>query len=51
MTPDSNVFTGLNVFSATKSKERAELGETVTRWLKSNSDRSPSVGSISSAAS
>jgi hypothetical protein len=29
-------FTGVKVFSATKAKEREELGETVTRWLKSN---------------
>ena len=29
-------FTGVRVFSATKAKEREELGETVTRWLKSN---------------
>lgn len=31
-------FTGLKVFSATKAKERDELGETVTRWMKSNAD-------------
>jgi hypothetical protein len=29
-------FTGVKVFSATKAKDREELGETVTRWLKSN---------------
>ena len=29
-------FTGVRVFSATKAKEREELGETVTRWLRSN---------------
>ena len=29
-------FTGVKVFSATKAKEREELGETVTRWLKTN---------------
>ncbi len=29
-------FTGVKVFSATKAKEREELGETVTRWLQSN---------------
>jgi hypothetical protein len=29
-------FTGVKVFSATKAKEREELGETVTRWLRSN---------------
>ena len=31
-------FTGVKVFSATKAKEREELGESVTRWLKSNAD-------------
>jgi hypothetical protein len=29
-------FTGLKVFSATKAREREELGETVTRWIRSN---------------
>jgi len=29
-------FTGVKVFSATKAREREELGETITRWLKSN---------------
>jgi hypothetical protein len=32
------LFTGVKVFSATKAKERDELGETVTRWLRSNTD-------------
>ena len=32
------MFTGVKVFSATKAKEREELGENVTRWLKSNGD-------------
>ncbi|AKF81752.1 hypothetical protein SAMN05443572_103498 [Myxococcus fulvus] len=32
------MFTGVKVFSATKAKEREELGENVTRWMKSNSD-------------
>ncbi len=32
------MFTGVKVFSATKSREREELGENITRWLKSNSD-------------
>lgn len=31
-------FTGVKVFSATKAKERDELGETVTRWLQANAD-------------
>ncbi len=29
-------FTGVKVFSATKARDREELGETVTRWLRSN---------------
>jgi hypothetical protein len=32
------MFTGVKVFSATKAKEREELGEAVTRWLKSIAD-------------
>ena len=31
-------FNGVKVFSATKAKEREELGESVTRWLRANSD-------------
>jgi hypothetical protein len=31
-------FTGVKVFSATKAKEREELGETVTRWLRANAE-------------
>ena len=27
------MFTGVKVFSATKAKEREELGDNVTRWL------------------
>ena len=30
--------TGVKVFSATKAKERDDLGEQVTRWLRANSD-------------
>ena len=29
-------FTGVKVFSATRAKDREELGEQVTRWLRSN---------------
>lgn len=29
-------FTGVKVFSATKAREREELGENVTRWLHAN---------------
>ena len=32
------MFTGVKVFSATKAKEREELGEHVTRWLRANGD-------------
>jgi len=31
-------FTGVKVFSATKAREREDLGESVTRWLRSNAD-------------
>ena len=29
-------FTGVKVFSATKAKEREELGDVLTRWLLAN---------------
>lgn len=29
-------ITGAKVFSATRAKEREELGETITRWLRAN---------------
>ncbi len=32
-------FTGVKVFSATKARERDELGEQVTRWLRDNPER------------
>lgn len=32
------MFSGVKVFSATKARERDELGEQVTRWLRSNPD-------------
>ncbi len=28
--------TGVKVFSATKAREREELGENITRWLRAN---------------
>jgi hypothetical protein len=31
-------FTGVKVFSATKAREREELGESVSRWLQANAD-------------
>ena len=33
------MFSGVKVFSATKHKERDELGETVTRWLSNQQGR------------
>lgn len=33
------MFDGVKVFAATRQKEREELGETVTRWLRANADR------------
>lgn len=32
------MFTGVKIFSATKAREREELGEQVTRWLRANQD-------------
>jgi hypothetical protein len=32
------MFTGVKLFSATKAKEREDLGEQVTRWLRANGD-------------
>jgi len=32
------MFTGVKVFSATKAKEREDLGEQVNRWLRANAD-------------
>lgn len=29
-------FTGAKVFSATKAKEREELGDVITRWIRRN---------------
>jgi hypothetical protein len=31
-------FNGVKVFSATKAREREELGEHITRWLRANAD-------------
>ncbi len=31
-------YNGVKVFSATKAREREELGENVTRWLRDNPD-------------
>lgn len=32
------MFTGVKVFSATKAKDRDELGEAINRWLRANAD-------------
>jgi hypothetical protein len=32
------MFTGVKVFSATKAKDRDELGENVTRWLRDHQE-------------
>jgi hypothetical protein len=32
----NGVFNGVKVFSATKAREREDLGENVTRWLRAN---------------
>ncbi len=32
------MFSGVKVFSATKAKERDDLGEQVNRWLRANAD-------------
>ena len=32
------MFSGVKVFSATRARDRDELGSNVTRWLKANSD-------------
>lgn len=29
-------FTGVKVFSATRAKDREELGDVITRWLRAN---------------
>ena len=33
------MFDGIKVFSATKQKERDELGDTATRWIVANKER------------
>jgi hypothetical protein len=32
------MFTGVKVFSATKAKDREDLGESINRWLRANAD-------------
>ena len=45
------MFNGVKVFSATKHKERDELGETVSRWLRANGDKIEIVDKIVSQSS
>ena len=33
MAAEGSVFDGVKVFSATKAREREELGETITKWV------------------
>ncbi len=32
------MFSGVKIFAVTKAKDRDELGEQVTRWLRANAD-------------
>ena len=41
------MFTGVKVFSATKARDRDELGENVTRWLRDNQKRVGRPDSVS----
>jgi hypothetical protein len=34
--PGSILFTGIKVFSTTLARDREQMGETITRWLKEN---------------
>ena len=34
--PGSVVFTGVKVFSTTLARDRENMGETMTRWIKDN---------------
>jgi hypothetical protein len=35
---EASKFDGVKVFSATKAREREELGEIITKWLQDHSD-------------
>ena len=37
MAGTANSFTGIKVFSTTLARDREQMGETITRWLKENS--------------
>ena len=45
------MFSGVKVFSATKHKDRDELGETVTRWLSNQRGKIEIVDKIVSQSS
>lgn len=34
--PNMDKFTGVKVFSATKAREREEIGDAITNWLRDN---------------
>lgn len=38
MSEKGRQFDGVKVFSATKAREREELGETITKWIKEHPD-------------
>lgn len=46
-----NSFDAVKVFSATKAREREELGETVTRWLADQNGRLEVVDKVVSQSS
>ncbi len=33
---EEEMFNGVKIFTATKAKEREEMGEAITRWLREN---------------
>lgn len=43
---NANAFDAVKVFSATKAREREELGETVTRWLSDQQGRMEVVDKV-----
>ncbi|MBX2812660.1 MAG: hypothetical protein KTR25_12660 [Myxococcales bacterium] len=48
---DTNSFDAVKVFSATKAREREELGETVTRWLADQKGKREVVDKVVSQSS
>lgn len=45
------MFTGVKVFSATKARDREELGENVTRWIRTNNGSVQIVDKVVSQSS